>query len=124
MEGPLSDPHQCSDGLSHLGSWGPLFSMVELWVPHSLVADCYNRASAIGRAAPMGREQIARRRHMTYLSDDPPDVGWVCRYCSKQDHDHFWMEQPVEDCDCCADHMAEVAASDDADRRIDEALGS
>ena len=59
-----------------------------------------------------------------YDAMEPPDNGWLCRFCSKEDHDHFWMEKPIEDCDCCAEYMAKVAASNDADRRIDEARGN
>jgi hypothetical protein len=59
-----------------------------------------------------------------YDAMEPPDDRWICRFCSTRGHDHFWMDKPIEECECCAEYMAEVAESDDADRLIDEARGN
>ena len=59
-----------------------------------------------------------------YDAMEPPDDGWSCRFCETINHDHFWMEKPIAECDCCGEYMAEVTESDDADRRIDEARGN
>jgi len=59
-----------------------------------------------------------------YDAMQPPDEGWVCPFCEVTNHDHFWMEKPHTECECCGEYMEEVAESNDADRRIDEARGN
>ena len=55
-----------------------------------------------------------------YDAAEPPDSSWICKFCDTENHDHFWMEKTIEECECCGEYMAEAALGRDVDDQIKE----